>query len=528
MPPTVVLGLDGATFTVLDPLLAEGTMPRLRAFIEEGVRAELLSTPHPLTPPAFTTMITGRGPGHHGIFDFMRGGVENDRAFFTLNNYRDIRCETLWTLVSRWGGRIMSLNYPLLAPPPAVAGYIVPGLLSWRHMRRNVYPAELYEVIKGLPGFNADEFSCDIEVNTAAIHMPADKLLAFLRTHVIAADQQWFRILHYLMQVDRCDLTVAIFAGVDKLQHVCWRYLDPAYLPPYLDPTEQAFRDLSVEYFRQLDDILGQIIDLAGPEANIFIVSDHGFGPTERIFHVNKWLEQQGYLKWPPPDPEADRRRRNTHFVHLDWPNTLVYCQSAATNGVHIRVRRHPGDFGVLPEEYLAFRSQLIAKFLALRDPVTGGPFIKDVLCRDDAYPGPFQPQAPDLTLVQFDYGFVSVLNKEPIIDVRPCVIGTHYPAGILLARGPAIASGATLPAQSILDMAPTLLYSLGLPIPCDLDSKVMESLFSTAYRKSHPVTTGPATEPPNHFAAARGDSADAARGDEEILNRLRALGYVE
>src|ERR671938_285097 len=106
MHPTLLIGLDGATFTVLDPLMAAGHLPHLKALVERGVRAELLSTPHPLTPPAWTTLMTGRGPGEHGIFDFLRTEVRRGGAFFTLNNFRDIRCETLWTVVSRHGGRV--------------------------------------------------------------------------------------------------------------------------------------------------------------------------------------------------------------------------------------------------------------------------------------------------------------------------------------------------------------------------------------------------------------------------------------
>src|SRR4051812_20961969 len=155
MHPTILIGLDGATFTVLDSLMADGAMPCLKAFVDRGVRAELLSTPHPLTPPAWTTLMTGQNPGNHGIFDFLRGEVNGSGAFYTLNDFRDVRSETIWTIVSRLGGRVTALNFPMTAPPPPVAGNIVPGVLSWRHLRRNVYPPELYGALRSLPGFNS-------------------------------------------------------------------------------------------------------------------------------------------------------------------------------------------------------------------------------------------------------------------------------------------------------------------------------------------------------------------------------------
>ncbi len=149
MNSTILIGIDGATFTILDRLIAEGAMPTLKALQTRGVRAELLSTPHPLTPPAWTTLMTGRSPGNHGIFDFLRSEVRGNGAFFTLNNFRDIQCETIWSIISRQGGKVLSLGFPLMAPPPPVHGAIVPGLLSWRHLRRNVHPAGLYDELDG-------------------------------------------------------------------------------------------------------------------------------------------------------------------------------------------------------------------------------------------------------------------------------------------------------------------------------------------------------------------------------------------
>src|SRR3954454_18267324 len=115
MNPTILIGIDGATFTILDRLIADGYMPTLKAFQARGVRGGLLSTPHPLTPPAWTTLMTGRSPGNHGIYDFLRSEVREGGAFFTLNNFRDIQCETIWSIVSRQGGRVLSLGYPLMA-----------------------------------------------------------------------------------------------------------------------------------------------------------------------------------------------------------------------------------------------------------------------------------------------------------------------------------------------------------------------------------------------------------------------------
>lgn len=527
MQPTVLIGLDGATFTVLEPLLAEGHMPFLKSFLADGVRGELLSTPHPLTPPAWTTMLTGRTPGNHGVYDFVRGEVRGNAAFFTLTNFRDIQCETVWTLVSRWGGRVMALNFPLTAPPPVVHGVMVPGLLSWKHLRRNVYPPELFDELKRVPGFDAREVTSEPEMVTAALNMSEEELTPWLRHHALARDCQWQNVCRHLMQSDSFDLTTVMFAGVDKIQHVCWRFLDPELLPKQMNAVEQTLRDLCLEYFRAVDNFVREIVQQAGPQANVFITSDHGFGPTWKSFRVNKWLEQQGYLRWPK-QTEDGRSRKNSHFVHLDWEHTLAYTPSAPTNGIWIRVQEKPGGPGVPPEQYPAFRDRLIEQLRAVRDPESGRPFFKDILKREDAFPGVHMGKAPDLTLVPFDHGFVSVLDHEPIVADRAAVWGTHYPAGIVLAHGPAMAKGQAVPQQSIVDIAPTLLHSLGLPIPSDYEGRVIEALFDPAFLREHPIKQGPPTEPPDTYAVAPTRDAESAEEDETVLTRLRDLGYVE
>ncbi|MBX7165582.1 MAG: alkaline phosphatase family protein [Pirellulales bacterium] len=526
MQPTVLIGLDGATYSILDPLMAAGQMPHLQQFLARGVRAELLTTPHPLTPPAWTTLMTGRSPGHHGIFDFLRSEVRAGGAFFTLNNFRDIHCETIWSIVSRQGGSVTSLNFPLMAPPPKVSGSIVPGLLSWRHLRRNIHPVELYDELKGLPGFNPNEISWDFEHEKKAMQILEDEELEPWTQFHIVRERHWFEITRHIMEQHPADLTAVMFDGVDKLQHGCWRFLDPRYFSAQPSAFERRMRELCVQYFHELDGFIGRIVALAGPQARVFIASDHGFGPTETVFRINKWLESQGYLQWA--DRTAEKPAAG-HFVALDWERTIAYAPSGATNGIHIRVAHGPGETGVAANEYHAFREQLIAKLKELRHPETGVPLVRDVLLREQAFPGEAGKSGPDLTLVLFDHGFFSVLDAEPIVWQRPLVAGTHCPEGVFAAAGPGIPRGIAVSQQSILDVAATLLYSLGLPVPSDFEGKVMQAAFEPAQLQAQPIVTGPPTTSPSGTVERVAVDADAeADSDEKILQRLRALGYVE
>src|SRR5882724_11347004 len=151
MSKTLLLGLDGATRTSLDPLFASGVMPFLREFTATGACGTLISTVCPVTPPAWTSMITGRSPGHHGIYDFIR--VENqtlDHIPFRLANARDIRCEPLWSITGRMGKASAFLNVPNTFLAPAFNGVMVPGFVTSRVLRTSVHPRSYWKTIKDL------------------------------------------------------------------------------------------------------------------------------------------------------------------------------------------------------------------------------------------------------------------------------------------------------------------------------------------------------------------------------------------
>ena len=111
-----LVGIDGATYDLLDPLIEEGLMPNLAAHYQHGCRSKLESTAHPLTPPAWTTLMTGMTPGNHGVYDFIRVDHRSDPPSYTLANSSDVKCETVWSIASRQGRKFACLNFPMMFP----------------------------------------------------------------------------------------------------------------------------------------------------------------------------------------------------------------------------------------------------------------------------------------------------------------------------------------------------------------------------------------------------------------------------
>jgi predicted AlkP superfamily phosphohydrolase/phosphomutase len=527
---TFLIGLDGATFSVLDPFMDKGIMPNLRELMRRGCRGELLSTALHLTPPAWTSLITGRTPGAHGIFDFFRPIRNGAGIYIRPVTSRDIRTETIWSYVSRLGRRVISLNFPVMFPPPAVSGYLISGLISSRHLRRAVYPSTLMDRLTALPDFDAKALGWDMDEEEKCIRdLPQDEYEAWIRFH-IRRERQWFAIFVDLLRTEPADLCAVLFDGVDKLQHLCWHLIDPALASSVNSVWERGIHELCLDYFRQLDGFIGDIVSLAGRDATLVVVSDHGFGPTEMLFHVNVWLQQHGYLEWAVASSDgAAAQALSRRDVRLfDWSRTRAYAVTASSNGIHIAISDDPEEGGVAPAEYESFRSTLIKELLDAIDPETGQLLIRRVMTREEAFPGPHCAEAPDLTLVLQDYGFVSVANGPSSVTRRPAPKGMHRPEGIMAAVGPSIVQGAEINQLSIVDICPALLYSMDLPVPRDLEGRFPTEIFEPAVLRDRPPRYGEPTIPPGEMQDRNSEPCVSPDENAAIIAGLGALGYAD
>jgi len=632
---TLLIGLDGASFTVLDHLMENGTMPFLKELISSGCRGELTSIVPPLTPPAWISMVTGCRPGTHGVFNFLQFESPKSRYIKWLS-FRDIRRETVWSIVNRHGMRAGGLNFIGMNPPPQVDGYMIPGFVSWRWLKKNSHPQDLFDRLRNISGFDIKEMALNFREEEKAVKgCQKEEYEDWISLH-IRRERQWFEVVRYLMKNDPCHLTAMIFDGLDRIQHVCWRFLDPALggteeqgfrdlgvrdlgktaspdplqpkplsRPPLL-PWEERVRDLCLEYFRNLDGFIEEIVHLAEPEANIFIASDHGFGPTGEIVYINQWLHEHGYLEWKdnmkPSGPalekpanveghsssrpgsvdgvaantgphrqgdlplscalsrqadESGGEKVSGHvskvsgghvssvssrpedleslgvespyrsLLHLDWKRTKAYAATASSNGIIIQVAGKRSEEGIPESEYFSFREELTRKLLnECRDPATGEPLITKVYTREEAFAGDHIDCAPDLTLVLRDSGFISIYPSTVICRPRSQVMGTHCPEGVFAAVGPGIRKGQRLPPLSIIQVAPTMLHSLGIPIPADMEGQVVTEIFEPEFLRTHPVEVGEPTLVKEPYQGAPVQTEDA-EGQEQIMLRLKSLGYV-
>jgi len=408
--------------------------------------------------------------------------------------------------------------------------------MPWRQLRLGCHPPGLFDRLKALPSFEPRELALDMKLEAKAIEgCAAEEYADWIQLH-LRREQRWFEIVRDLLQdEEQADLVAVMFDGTDKLQHLCWRFIDPAFRPEHPSPWEAEIIALCERYFHDLDAIIRDLVELVGPDPTVVLASDHGFGPSSDVLYLNAWLEQQGYLLYadgddasaPDEAPQVGFSQMTRHVFELDWRQTVAYAATPSSQGIHI-VRRAAGSEVQMPAEtYERLLAEIAAGLLAIRHPEDGRPLVTDVRLRGEIFRGPYEELAPDLTLVLADGGAVSILRSDTLVRTRPEPTGNHRPEGIFIACGPSIKVGAWLDELSIVDVAPLLLYSLDVPVPLDMSGRLPEEAFEAGELQRRP---------PRFSAGGEHDQATPPEGDvvydsdeqELMLSRLRALGYVE
>ena len=529
---TLLIGIDGATFDVLDSLIGEGAMPVLGGLIAGGARASLRSTVPALTPPAWTSLVTGRGPGGHGIFDFFRKEEAGSLLFRFLTS-NDVLAPAIWSTATQAGRTSTVLNFPLTFPPPKIAGHVIPGgFIPWRQLRLGCHPEGLFDRLRELPSFNARELALDMTHEAKAIEGCEEaEYEPWLDLH-IRRERQWVDIARYLSQQEPSDFLAVLFDGVDKIQHLCWRFIDPRMTGALTTDWELRVRDKCREYFAELDHRIGELLQIVGADATVFVASDHGFGPQVRTLFVNAWLRETGRLAWrageAPASPGASTLGLNQlarHVYQMDWTRTRAYAPLPSGNGIHIVRADATHPHGVPAEEYRSFRDRLAEELLEIRDPETGDAIVKRVWTREELFVGPLLELAPDLTLELTDGGLISILDSPQVVRRRAQPTGTHRPDGVFAMAGPGVAKGMRLPPLSILDVAPLMWHALDLPIPSNLEGQFASQALDAAVLAARPprYVENEVIEAPDVEPALLDEEAEI-----EILKRLQALGYVD
>lgn len=541
MIKALVIGLDGATFRVLTPLMAAGYMPNLKRLLAGSAQGPLASTVPPITALAWSTFMTGNDPGRHGLLSWQ--GPLNERFERPWVSGQAIAGTKLWHILGQEGLRTCVYNVPVTYPPEPLNGVMVSGLLTPGIDAPFTYPEPLRETL--LSVFPDYQIDIDIQHTERDIQNPTE-MVRFL-DEACRVTQRRGEVLRWLLEREPFDVAVAVFELPDRLQHILWRYI--ACLPNSLDgfPMAEVVRDRLLSGFTLLDQELGQLLALLSDDAYTILLSDHGFGPIDTMVHLNHWLAAQGWLafdrrragsrellrragrlfrRWLPASMMRRARASFPVLQTLDWTRTVAYAGLPSECGIFLNVQgREPAGI-VAPGEYDRRREEIIAGLLAWQDPRTGASVIRAAHRREALYHGPYVERAPDIVL-EFAPGYhvaYRPFRGNILEDVSHLPWGFHERAGIFAIAGPGVWSGADLREAHIRDVLPTVLYALDLPIPTGLDGRVLAEVFTPAHRRERPIRYTEALP-----AAPTGIQGDFTSVEaDKLASRMRGLGYLE
>jgi predicted AlkP superfamily phosphohydrolase/phosphomutase len=538
-PRLALIGVDGATYRVLDPMIEAGAMPSLSALRDRGAHAILRSTIPTYTPPAWASIATGVNPGRHGMFGFLDTTPQEEPR---IAHSGSIRATPMWSFLSGHGVRVGILNVPMSYPPVPVDGFFVAGGLAtgWTDPE--------------MPDFASDLETGQLVTELAEGHYPVDTVVNYERdwrspdtvTRIEGIQRLRRRVLLELIERRDPQVVFAVFEGVDRLQHVFYQCLVEG--SDWYDRSgSREVRDRGVAYFAELDRAIADLVDWAGPDGHAVIVSDHGSGPWEKTVNLNLLLAEWGFLSLPAvarltrmrgisgAGQRLARRVIPRRWLHrakakvelgISWDRTRAFASHVAEQGIHVNVRDDFPRGWVDPTDVEPIRSELTERLLELRDPEDGEPVTDRVVARHEVIRGPYEARAPHLFPLfrgQRYEASDTLAANGPFTDHRDRPWGYHHLDGVFLAAGPAVRPGAFEPGLEIVDVLPTVLHMAGLPVPEGLDGRIVTDVLgeSAAGRavETAAVSASEGVAPVYPFSKA---------DEESIEEALRGLGYIE
>ncbi len=536
-------------------------MPALSRLMAGGTAGTLDSTMPALTPAAWSSIITGKNPGKHAIFDMTR---RRPHSYESMPVNGRMRLGTpFWKRLNEAGLRVGLVNIPFTYPPDEVAGFVVPGFGAPGSVSNLVYPREALADIEEKYGRYEPVVSPELlrsgryqDIYEAEAHHQANQV-------AIAID------LAAKYDVDVLAINLML---LDHMNHKM----------PDIERVEAAIL--------QLDKDLQALLDGFVPD-NVMVISDHGTRrvkgdfllhvwlrdngysvqkkrlPTEKAAIVNwifvQWLQRHrgwsgfgekaarfllrkmvaalpaGWLKgfWARVERDIPGAQVYAEFSEeLDYEKTRVYPGASYSSVLYFNVKGREPQGVVDPAEVAALAAEIRQKLTAVTDPDSGEPLFTAVYTADELYTGAAKVIAPDIIIDSYaaKWNILSTFRRgahaEALRDRYFANnfkdFGHHSRDGIFVFAGEAFRSdGSFGTAGSVMDVPATLLHLCGVPVPNDWDGRSLTETFNPAFLAAHPLTCQPGDA---ETAVTFDDGLYSDEENDEIFSHLRALGYVD
>ena len=364
-----VVGLDGVPCTLLQDMMERGVMPNTKKILEGGVLRDMTVSLPEISSVSWSTFMTGKNSGEHGIFGFT--DLKEGTYDMTFPQFKDVKTETIWDVLGEHDMRSIVINQPSTYPAREMPGVLISGFVAIE-LAKALYPR------KYLASLARARYAVDIEA--AECKDNPERLFRDLKSTLDARRA----IMDELWEKEEWNLMEVIVTGTDRLYHFAWdAYEDPN------DPRHEGF----LNYHKQVDDFVGYVYDkFAGvsEEPNFFMLSDHGFCGTKHEVYINTVLEKHGYLELNGDGEGIAAIGENSRAFALDPARIYIHRK-----GKYPRGSVDEGDVAAIKKEL----TEIFESVEGDRDGANEK-FVRRVFDGADVYSGPHADKGPDLLLI--------------------------------------------------------------------------------------------------------------------------------
>lgn len=450
----LVIGLDCAPAEIVFDRREE--LPVLRELIENGLYGSLRSSDPPITIPAWMVMCTGKDPGKLGLYGF-RHRKDYSYKDIWIATSQSIKERAVWDIIGEQGGQSCLVSIPPSYPPKPVAGNLISCFITPDIEKEYTYPLELKQEIEAKFG----SYIFDVVFRTDE----KDRLLE--QTYEMTAKR--FEVMNYLIRKKPWDFFMFVEIGVDRVQHAFWKYMDKEH---HLYIEGNKYENVIMDYYRDLDKKIGELLSNVDKDTVVLVTSDHGAKRMKGAFCINEWLIENGDLV-VKEKPQAPVSLNN---VEIDWAHSKAWGWGGYYARLFLNIEGREAQGIISPEDYEKERDALLERIQSIRGPE--GEEWKTHIMKPQEYFKEARGDYPDL-MVYFDdlywrsAGTLGHNTKYLLENDTGPDDAVHAQHGIYILYDPQN-KGQKKVEANILDIAPTILQAMRLPIPEDMEGKVI------------------------------------------------------
>jgi len=456
----LVIGLDCVAPQLLfDQWLDQ--LPTIKKLVSSSIYGPLKSCIPPITVPAWACMTTSKNPGYLGIYGF-RNRFDYSYDGLTIATSQEIKDDRIWDILSQAGKKIILVGVPQTYPPKPINGYMITSFLTPDTSCHYTYPANLREEVERVVGnyiLDVDNFRTDNKEH--------------LLKQIYQMTQKRFTVVKHLLKNKPWDFTMMVEMGPDRIHHGFWKYSDPNHRKH--EPSS-PYKNAILDYYKYLDQEIGEILSFTDDNTITIIVSDHGAQAMEGGVCINEWLIQERYLTLLEKPPGIASLAK----AKIDWPHTICWGEGGYYSRIFFNIKGREPQGIVLPHNYEEVRTEIAQKLEAMCDE-KGNPLGNRVFKPEEVYPVTYG--IPPELIVYFgnlkwrsvgSIGYGSILTFEN--DIGPDD-ANHAEHGVCIIHDPlgsVPASPAPIEDLDILDISPTILNLMGIKVPGEMEGKMI------------------------------------------------------